>query len=55
MLALVIHLLNLTIATTFKSPIKKDINPCFQSKIIDKLAIKLRQLMIVYKENLQHI
>ena len=30
---------------------KKDINSCFKAKSADKLATKLRELIIVYKEN----
>ena len=33
---------------------KKDINPRFWLKLIEKLATKLRELMAIYKENLQH-
>ncbi len=33
---------------------KEDVNPHFQSKSADKLATKLRELMAVYRENLQH-
>ena len=31
-----------------------DVNPCFQSKLADKLSAKLKELMIVYWENLYH-
>ena len=34
---------------------KKDVNLCFQSKLVDKLATKLRELIIICKKNLQHI
>ena len=34
---------------------KKDVNICFQLKLVDKLINKLKKLMIVYKKNLQHI
>ncbi len=33
---------------------KEDVDPRSQSKSIDKLATELRELMIVYRENLQH-
>ncbi len=31
---------------------KKDVDPCSQSKSAVKLATKLRELMIIYRENL---
>ncbi len=33
---------------------EEDVNPCCQSKSADKLATKLRELMIVCRENFQH-
>ncbi len=33
---------------------KKDVNPCFQSKLIDELVTKLRELIAVCSENLKH-
>ena len=33
---------------------KKEVDPCFKYKSIDKLAIKLRKLMIVCRKNLYH-
>ncbi len=33
---------------------KEDVDPSSQSKSVDKLATELRELIIVYKENLQH-
>ncbi len=33
---------------------KKDVNPQSQSKSANKLATELRELMAVYKKNLQH-
>lgn len=30
---------------------KKDINPCFKTKSVNKLVTKLKILMIVYKKN----
>lgn len=32
---------------------EKDVNPCSQLKSVDKLLNKLRELMTVYKKNLQ--
>ncbi len=34
---------------------KEDVNLCSQSKSADKQATKLRELIAVYKKNLQHI
>lgn len=34
---------------------KKDINFCFQLKSANKLANKVKKLMVIYKKNLQHI
>ena len=34
---------------------KKDVNLCFQSKLADNLAIELKKLMTVCRENLQHV
>ena len=33
---------------------KEDVNPCSQSKLVDELAIELRELITVCKKNLQH-
>ena len=33
---------------------KEDVNPCFQSKLADKLVTKLKELMAVCRENLQY-
>ena len=33
---------------------KKDVDPCSQSKLADKLSAELRELMIVCRENLHH-
>ena len=33
---------------------KEDVNLCSQSKSADKLSVELRELMIVYRENLHH-
>ena len=33
---------------------KNNVNSCFKSKLTDKLSIKLRELMIVYRKNLYH-
>ena len=33
---------------------KEDIDPCFQSKSADKLSTKLRELMIVCRENFHY-
>ena len=33
---------------------KDDVNPQSKSKSADKLSAKLRELMIVYRENLHH-
>ena len=33
---------------------KEDINPCFQSKSVNKLSVELRELIIVCRENLHH-
>ncbi len=34
---------------------KKDVNSCSKSKSADELAIEFRELMAVYRKNLQHI
>ena len=33
---------------------KEDINPCSWSKIVDELTKKLRNLIAIYRKNLQH-
>ena len=33
---------------------KEDVNPCFKSKLTDKLLTELRELMIVYRKNLYY-
>ena len=38
----------------FQASYKEDINAHSQLKLADNLAIKLRELMVVCKENLQH-
>ncbi len=35
----------------FRASYKKDVNPHSMSKLADKLATELRELMIVYREN----
>ena len=35
-------------------PFEKDINFYFQLKIADELSVELRELMIIYWENLHH-
>ena len=33
---------------------KKNVDPCFKSKAANRLTKKLRNLMAIYKKNLQH-
>ena len=33
---------------------KNNINPCSKSKSADKLSTELRELIIIYRENLHH-
>ena len=33
---------------------KKNVNPCSKLKVANKLAVKLRNLMFVYRKNLQY-
>ena len=34
---------------------KEDVNPCFQSKLVNKLSVELRELMIVSQKNLHYV
>lgn len=38
----------------FKASYKKDIDPCSQSRSINKLITKLKELIIIYKKNFQY-
>ena len=34
---------------------KKDVNPCFQSQSANELVTELKEMIVAYRENLQHI
>ena len=39
----------------FKVTYKKDVILCSWSKLTNKLTIKLRELIIIYRKNFQHV